>query len=129
MLHIALQAACSVRSRSIMARTAWRHAVACAAAFACALVLLASATIAPRAVLAAPHDTAFTGGSIEITSPHGSGAEYRAVRIADQNALPLLDALAWQDLAGSDVPAITAGGGCLLMTLPPQMPQPKDVIL
>ena len=94
-----------------MAHTAWRHAVACAAAFACALVLLASATIAPRAVLAAPHDTAFTGGSIEITSPHGSGAEYRAVRIADQNALPLLDALAWQDLAGSDVPAITAGGG------------------
>ena len=43
------------------------------------------------------------GGALQVESSSGSGATYRAVRIATEDALPINEALAWEDVAGQQV--------------------------
>lgn len=67
-----------------------------------ALVAVAALLVSLVAPTAAYADNA-QGGGLRVESSNGSGATYRAVRIANEDALPLDDALAWADVAGQQV--------------------------
>lgn len=46
------------------------------------------------------------GGSLQVTSTNGSTAEYHAVRIADEQALPVNEAFNWEALSGTQAPGL-----------------------
>ena len=83
-----------------------------------ALVALACALGVLSAPAPARAEIARGGGALAVASADGaSDAVYRAVRIADADALPLDDALAWEDLSG-----LALGSSDTLPTYDPAAP-------